>query len=236
MTAPLPMGNQKITGLADPTVSTDAVTKNYADTQVASFFSTGDVKLTLKTVADTGWIMFVDGTIGNTGSNATIANSTTQALFTLLYNNIGDASAPVRTSSGVVSSRAAQGSASAAWAANCQVQTPAALGRALGVSGAGAGLTSRQLGAATGEEAHLLITSEIPAHNHVNTLNDPGHVHSYGLANNSSGGSLVSAASGTAVNTQNAFTNITITNANAGGGLVHNNMQPTMFLNAMVKL
>jgi hypothetical protein len=47
MTAALPMGNQKITGMADPTVSTDATTKNYVDTLFAAFFSTGDLKPTL---------------------------------------------------------------------------------------------------------------------------------------------------------------------------------------------
>ena len=52
MTAALPMGGQKITGAADPTVATDVATKNYVDTTTATFFSTGDVKLTFKIVAD----------------------------------------------------------------------------------------------------------------------------------------------------------------------------------------
>lgn len=253
MTAPLPMGNQKITGLADPTVSTDAVTKNYADTQVASFFSTGDVKFTLKTSADTGWIMFVDGTIGNTGSGATVANPTTLALFTLLYNNIQDALAPVRTSGGVISTRAAQGSASAAWAANCQVQTPAALGRALGVAGAGAGLTTRQLGAAPGAESVTLAAGNIPTITASNgaqsiTVTVPGsganrvpYSANGDLLTFSAAGSGAFVSQYSAANNWAYFTSLTsnnsisttYTNASPTSFSV---MQPTMFLNAMVKL
>src|SRR5258708_7301291 len=65
MQANLPMGANKITGMADPTVATDAATKNYIDTLIASFFSTGDAKLTFKTAADTGWVLANDGTIGD---------------------------------------------------------------------------------------------------------------------------------------------------------------------------
>ena len=55
-------------------------------------FTTGDVKQTFKTVADAGWVMMNDGSIGDGSSGAmTRANPDTQALFTLLWNNIGDA-------------------------------------------------------------------------------------------------------------------------------------------------
>src|SRR5437899_2827662 len=97
MQANLPMGNNKITGMADPTVTTDAATKNYVDTTTAAFFSTGDLKLTLKTVADTGWVLitstvFGNGTIGAASSGANIrANADCQALFTLVFNNYSDA-------------------------------------------------------------------------------------------------------------------------------------------------
>jgi len=95
-------------------------------------FTTGDGKITLKTVADTGWVMFNDLSIGNTGSGATnFADPTTQPLFTLLYNGVSDAGAPVQTSLGVASTRAAQGSASAAWGAGCRIQLPLQLGRAI---------------------------------------------------------------------------------------------------------
>ena len=38
MTSALPMGGNKITGMADPVVSSDAATKNYVDGGIAAFF------------------------------------------------------------------------------------------------------------------------------------------------------------------------------------------------------
>jgi hypothetical protein len=51
----------------------------------AAVWSTGDVKTTLKTTADTGWILVNDGTIGNASSGATtLASATTSSLFSLI--------------------------------------------------------------------------------------------------------------------------------------------------------
>src|SRR3972149_2730731 len=55
-------------------------------------WSTGDVKLTLKTTADGGWVLMDDKTIGNAASGGTgRANADTVDLFTLLWNNTADA-------------------------------------------------------------------------------------------------------------------------------------------------
>jgi hypothetical protein len=63
-------------------------------------FSTGDVKLTIKTSADTGWVMMIDRSIGNASSGGTErANADTEDLFTLLWTNLVN----VRTISGTVS-------------------------------------------------------------------------------------------------------------------------------------
>ena len=43
--------------------------QGYAATP-ATAFTTGDIKLTLKTTADAGWAMFNDGTIGDASSGA----------------------------------------------------------------------------------------------------------------------------------------------------------------------
>ena len=49
-----------------------------------SAFTTGDVKITLKNVADSGWVIMNDGNIGDASSSATTrANADTQNLFTL---------------------------------------------------------------------------------------------------------------------------------------------------------
>ncbi len=130
-------------------------------------WSTGDAKLTLKAVADTGWIMFTDGTIGSATSGATVADAATQALFALLFANCADADAPLFTQGGGSgTTRGAQGTAAAAWAANCQMSTPKMLGRALAGAGQGASLTARALGSITGAETHVLSVSEMPSHLH----------------------------------------------------------------------
>jgi microcystin-dependent protein len=235
MTAALPMGGQKITGMADPTISTDGATKNYVDTTTGAFFSTGDVKLTLKNTPDSGWLMFNDNTFGSATSGAGVASNATQALFTLFFNNLSDTAAALFTSGGGATTRAAQVSAAAAWAANCRMLLPYTMGRALGVAGAASGLTARALGSVVGEETHLLALSEIPNHNH--NFSDPGHSHAVAVWNtpgpNNIFGSSAASSQGTAT-INPAFTGITF-NAQGGGG-AHNNIQPTVFMNAMVKL
>lgn len=245
MTAALPMGGQKITGMADPSASTDGATKNYVDTTTAAFFSTGDVKFTLKTVADSGWLLFDDGTFGSATSGSSNSNSAAnQALFTLLFNNLTDAVAPILTSGGGATTRAAQTNASLAWAANCRMSLPKTLGRALAVAGTGSGLTARALGVTVGEENHQLTTAELAQHSHANTLTDPGHFHQVNVGTSGGGtlqvtqgvnspGATVGSSSGPVVA---ATTGITINNVNAGSNTAHNTMQPTTFLNAMIKI
>jgi hypothetical protein len=163
MTAALPMGSNKITGMADPTVSTDGATKNYVDTTTAAFFSTGDGKITLKTVADTGWILCDDGTFGSASSGASnLASGTTLALFTLFFNNLSDTAAPLLTSGGSATTRAGQTNAATAWAANCRMTLTKQLGRNIAIAGAGAGLTSRPLGGSAGLETATLVTANLP--------------------------------------------------------------------------
>lgn len=236
MTAALPMGGQKITGMADPAVPTDGATKNYVDTVTAAFFSTGDMKPTLKTVADTGWVMFDDGTIGSAGSGSSSrANADTQSLFTLLFNNVLDANCQIFTSGGAGTTRAAQTNAATAWAANCRMSLPRVLGRAMGGAGSGLGLTTRALAAPAGQETVTLTAGQLPANI---PYTDPTHVHNEDAANVKLGsGSSVIGSGGTATGvggtTQAAGVGITI---NPGGGGAHTIVQPIVFINWMVKL
>lgn len=179
-------------------------------------FTTGDAKLTIKTVADTGWVMANDGTIGNAASGGTTrANADTAALYTLLWNNISNTYAAVSTGRGA--------NAAADFAANKTIALPKALGRALAVSGAGAGLTARALGENLGHEALA---------QHTHGITDPGHFHNAVMA--SAGGNGVGGFAGeTPSVTDTKATGITINNAGTGDA---GNMQPTLFLNVAIKL
>lgn len=130
-------------------------------------------------------------------------------------------------------------------------------GRVIGQPGQGSSLTNRVMGAEVGSEAHTLTDAEMPAHTHAGTtladgahihgVTDPGHSHTQTTINddfNSSGTTppgftADSAGSMTWNNINSSTTGITInsagshthafTSASTGGGLSHNNMQPTLF-------
>lgn len=104
-------------------------------------------------------------------------------------------------------------------------------GRVAGTIGAGSNLTNRALGDSVGTETHTLIVDEIPSHSH--TITDPGHTHTLNVQ---TGNQSTDNAFGTETAGDNTVSNNTtsssttgITVNNTGGGLPHNNMQPTLF-------
>lgn len=101
---------------------------------------------------------------------------------------------------------------------------------------AGSGVNGAALGAAGGAETHTLTTAQLAAHNHAVT--DPGHAHSMGFQyGGTSGGSAASQGgvyySTPYTNTASAATGISI--QNNGSGNAHNNTQPTVVLNYIIK-
>lgn len=236
----------------------------------ATNFTTGDIKLTLKTTADSSWVMFDDKTIGSALSAASgRANADCENLFLLLWNNIPDAWAPVITGRGA--------NAAADWAANKAITLPRALGRALAIAGSGSGLTARTLGSYVGEENHTMTQSELVSHAHSGTTQTESTSHAHavtgttGTESNSHTHSYDDSGSGTVpadtVNftgsvapvatvskttgsastththsfsltsgTQNVAHTHTFTSNSTGSTTPFNVVQPTSFLNAMVKL
>ena len=206
-------------------------------------FSTGDVKLTLKTSADPGWIMMNDQTIGSVSSAAAFASADAQALYELIWTNVSDTYAPVTGGRG--------GTASGDFGAGKPMRLTKVLGRALAAAGSGSGLSSRMLGATVGEEANVLTIANLIEHDHTVFLKDPGHTHSYeaGFVTVNDGGGYNPAFQNQYRTTGSIQTRITIWSDGAGTGTQNkvgktgsanptpmNNMQPTAFLNVMIKL
>lgn len=202
--------------------------------------STGDVKFSIKTVADPGWVMCNDGTIGSAASGATTrAHADTEALYAVLWAiPDGDTYAPVTGGRGA--------SAAADFAANKPIALTKMLGRALAVAGSGTGLTARALGATTGAETHTLSQAETPLKNHTHAASQGAHQHTQnnpGDNGSTSGGVYTSGSDnldpvggGAGTVTSAVAPAITVNAAGDATATAHNNMQPTSFLNAMIKL
>lgn len=203
-----------------------------------ALFSTGDAKFTLKTVADAGWVIMNDGTMGNTSSGATFAGTQYQALYTLLWNNISNSWAPVTGGRGA--------SAANDWTAQKPIQLLRVLGRSFIVAGQGSGLNNNySLGQTFGEEGHTLSQNEMPSHNH--GVNDFGHGHGFsnnlgGLIGFGPGGggstgldaSALSASTPFGFGVQSNTTGISI--QATGGGTSHNTVHPVVAWHVMLKL
>ena len=170
---------------------------------------TGVVQQFIGTSAPSGWLILNGDTLGKTGSAAVQANDNNQALFTLLWNSMADAQAPVSSGRGA--------SAAADWSFGKTIALPDARGRAIIGTGAGATLTARTHGDHGGEETHQLTVAEMPSHTHTQVAPAPS-----GNAGNGTGS--------WPINQQ------TINTGSAGSDGAHNNMQPWLALNYIVKI
>lgn len=193
----------------DNTSDPDTGGANWSSFSPLGGFTTGDVKMSLKTAADPGWIAMNDGSIGSAASGATtLAGATALPLYTLIWNNVVNTWAPVSGGRGA--------NAAADFAANKTLTLTKSLGRALAVAGTGAGLTARALGSNLGEETHAQTTPELAPHHHTVAF-------SQSAAQAGSGEQDLQAGGATDTST-------------TGSGTPFNVMQPTTFLNLFVKL
>lgn len=165
-----------------------------------------------------GYIYMNDGSIGSITSGATTrANQDTFPLYSLLWNNVADAWAPVSGGRGAT--------AVADFLANKPLTLMRQLGRVLAGSGQGAGLSNWALGQFFGEEGHQLTIPELPSHNHPSVTGTGRYVAPQGAVTNI----------GLTVNAGETINN-NAENAMVGGNQPHNTMQPTTFTNFFIKL
>lgn len=182
-------------------------------------WETGDIKWTAKASPSAGWLIANGNTIGSAASGATArANADTADLFTELWGGWDNLSLPIQDSAGSATARGA--SAAADFAANKRLPLPDLRRRvAVGAGGTATATLNNVLGYTGGAETHTLITAELPPHQH----SEVGNVAS-SFNTDGSGASAVLASSGTG-----------LTGA-AGSGTAHNNIQPSIVLNAFIKL
>lgn len=112
--------------------------------------------------------------------------------------------------------------------------------RAMGSASSRALLATGVLGTSTlGAATVSLGIGDLPAHTHANTLTDPGHGHTYNGMNGGGGGSIATGGgyqTGSGFATSTATTGITITNASVGSGTAHNNVQPSVAVNFIIRI
>ncbi len=198
---------------------------------------TGTLRGYIGTVEPSGYVFASGRSVGNPSSSATgRANSDTQALFVLLWNSD-------LTNTYFVVAAGRGSSALADFSANKTITLPDLRGRApigldnMGGTDAGRLDWTNAIGYAGGEQYHTLTATEMPVHNH--NVTDPGHSHTTmvgrsDIARTNDSAIPLSASTNTYFSTGSSSTGITIQNAGSGGA--HNNLQPSILLNWIVKL
>lgn len=221
-------------GVASIGGSTGAITLSgdlaISSNVLADHWTTGDTKWTFKTTADTGWIIPTNtGTIGNASSSATLrANADTAALFALFWTNCSNTICPVSGGRG--------GSAAADYAANKTIQLPDMPSRTMGIAGTG-DATTRAVGATAGAETSTLVTANLPAYTPAGTVSSAG----FGqfAASNGTGVAtlpLVVNGTGNSANNVSASSFSFAGTAQGGTSTPVSIIQPTVYLNLMIKL
>lgn len=174
---------------------------------------TGIVLPIVSLSAPIDWLFLNGNTIGNLNSGADHAETKYQALFEVLWNTLDDVKAPVFGGRG--------GTAIEDWNADKTIQIPDARGRSIIGSGHGTGLTNRNIGSKGGSETHILTEAEMPNHNHTVFVRF-----------DRSSGALGNAVYGDEPN----YGQGDLPSSFTGGDQPHNNMQPWLALNYIIKI
>lgn len=182
------------------------------------------------TTAPTGYVMASGRTIGSAASGGTErANADTEDLYVLLWNSMTNTEAPVSGGRGA--------SAAADFAANKTLQLPDARGRVIAgkddmggsaasrLTSAASGIAGATLGASGGVQTHTLTASEsgLPAHSHS------------AVAQGGSGGGADNRIDAV-INVGYYGTINTSTSGPSSASNAHQNVQPVLVANVIIKL
>lgn len=208
MRAALPMGGNKITNVAPGTDPTDVATVS----QIGSA-----VSVPIGAVIDYWGATPPDGYLFAAGQE--ISRSTYAALFAVIGTVAGAGNGSTTFNVPDYRGRVGAGKENMATPTTTRLNT----------------LSSSTLGASGGSQTHTLTEAQMPAHTH--TVTDPGHAHTYtrAVAGNANDGfgAFVAEPSG-ASSTGSSTTGVTI--ASKGGGEAHNNVQPTIICNKIIRV
>jgi len=171
---------------------------------------TGEIIQTMNPVIPTGWILYQNYTIGSSASGAVYANANAQDLYEMFWDNYSDVICPVTGGRGA--------SASDDFNANKPLLMPAVDDRAFVNTG------SYTPGETFGENEVTLTSNQMPIHSHA-PPNSRRWIHVVGGS-----GTGFATTSGVQENLDSTDT------ATAGGGLPHENRQPSIAIITRIKL
>jgi hypothetical protein len=216
------------------------------DGLVRGVIPTGAVVPYVGSSAPTGWVLLAGKTMGNASSGGTErANADTVTLYTLLWNSMADAEAPVSTGRGA--------SAAADYAANKTITLPDARGRSIfGKDDMGGSAASRVTTAESGIDADTLgiaggdqrLSQHLHAAGTLAASGDGSHQHAYLLGNAIGSGRDIIDAGGDVggANFPDSGANgthshaLTGSTANTGSNTTSANMPPALILNMICRL
>ncbi len=198
-------------------------------TQVGEIKEFGGLKTSID--IEQGFLPAYGESLCASSTGATYADDRYQDLYIFCWNTYGDSVCPVTGGRGA--------SALADWTAKKFIALPNLQRCTLaGYSPVTTSAFYQPMGTIVGSETVTLTTAEIPTLSP--TVNDPGHLHPYSGtegftygAPHSPDPNLERSDPPEIINTQTATTGITINPI--GGGLAHNNVQPSVIVNFMIK-
>ena len=105
----------------------------------------------------------------------------------------------------------------------------------VGAGGTGTATLANTVGSTGGSETHTLSTAELAVHSH--GVTDPTHSHNYYLPNSDTAGAgvAVGVSSDGSASTATTSSSTGVSINNAGSGSAHNNMQPSLVTNFIIK-